>query len=88
MSISPDKPQPTHRPEGVWELAGVISGMETAFIALIDFYARNGGPSHEAVARHLQATADRLPTDAPLSTRRILEHIADGVMGNDPRKGA
>ncbi|MCE2577521.1 hypothetical protein LDL36_03180 [Komagataeibacter sp. FNDCR1] len=88
MSISPDKPQSTDRSEGLREFIGVMSGMETAFIALIDFYAKNGGPSHEAVARHLQATADRLPENAPLSTRRVLEHIADGVMGNDPRKGA
>ncbi|WP_339078896.1 hypothetical protein [Novacetimonas hansenii] len=88
VDISPETPQSTDRAEGLREFVGVMSGMETAFVALIDFYAKNGGPSHEAVAKHLQATADQLPKNVPLSTRRVLEHIADGVMGNTPRKGA
>lgn len=69
-------------------LAGTLAGLELAIASLIDFYAKNGGPSHAAVAQHLQATADKLPKNALPGSARVLERIADGVMHNHPKSSA
>lgn len=66
------------------EMAQVLAGLEIAIVSIADLLTRSTGLSHQAIAQHLQATADQLPKEAGRPTRRILEHIADGVMNSSP----
>lgn len=69
-------------------LAQTLGGLELSIVSLADLLAKKGVMTHAEIAEHFQATADQLPENAGLPTRRVMERIADAVMNNSPQSAA